>query len=521
MRPVLVKGTQVAVEAISFNFDKLSIVLPALEPNTGGSIVLGWYGCITCTLANNVASAAIDIDYSASVNVIANGDVDISNNQSSATARGLLSSPIIGAFMDYTDDACMDRILYGPVVTNRSTVELRGKAAPNSIIAILIGLQQVGTTTSDVNGDFIYSANPGQGLHRIRAVYANQMGTAEASIMSPRDPASGLPTGKVVVKVDPALPFDPMSVCFVDSKSRSYALPTLGYSFGATQTGSWLRGGETYSISVDASSGNLNQYFKVTFEDVLVSSLLDRDGDGTYMGLATFPSAVGVASVDAIGKLGLIVGDGAKESSFSAEVGAATDGVISSRATGQSVANASVSALIAQSTSEGSLFYPPWAQGQSGQPGPQVTGSDGLYSYSASSGIYRIDVAALGYQPYRSDDIDASRSMLTQAIALSPVIDEAATKTIFITENGYVPASATVTPNSVVEFVNIDLDEHSSTGSNWDSGMLSTGQSYKVRLTTVGIFGYGDNANQLNQGAIVVTEASTASNRTFLPLIVR
>ena len=212
---------------------------------------------------------------------MAAGDVDTSNNQSSATARGLLSSPIIGAFMDYTDDACMDRILYGPVVTNKSSVELRGKAAPNSIIAILIGLLRVGTTTSDANGDFSYTANLGQGLHRIRAEYANQVGAAQASIMSPRDPASGLPTGKVVIKVDPSLPFDPMSVCIVDSKGRSYALPTLGYSFGATQTGSWVRHGETYSISVDTSNGTLNQYFKVTFEDILVSSLLDEDGDGT------------------------------------------------------------------------------------------------------------------------------------------------------------------------------------------------------------------------------------------------
>ena len=519
--PTLVKGTHATAESISFNFDRLSIVLPSLEPNRGGSVVLGWYGCITCTLASSVAAASTAEDYTASVKVTAAGDVDTSNNQSSATARGLLRSPIIGAFMDYTDDACMDRVLHGPVVTNRSTVELRGKAAPNSIIAILIGLFRIGTTTSDANGNFIYSADPGQGLHRISAEYANQVGAAGTSISSPRDPASGLPTGQVVIKVDPSLPFDPMSVCLVDSRGRSYAVPTLGYSFGASQTGSWLRSGEAYSISVDASSGNLNQYFKVTFEDILVSSLLDGDGDGTYTGLATFPSAVGAASVDATGKLGLIVGDDAVESSYSAEVATATDGVISDRATGQPVANARVSALIAQPINGGSLFYDVWAQSQSGQSNPQVTGGDGKYSYSASSGVYRLDVVAPGYQPYRSDDIDASQSPLAQNIALSPVINEAATQTIYITENGYVPASATVPPNSVIEFVNLDLDEHSSAGSNWDSGMLATGQSYSVKLTNVGSFVFADNANQLNQGSIVVTEISAANSRIFLPLITR
>ena len=521
IRPTLIKGTDVAMEGISFNFDRLSVGLPPLAPNTGGSVVLGWYGCITCTRASNAVPANADADYSASVNVIADGDVDLSNNQSSATARGLLSSPIIGAFMDYTDDACMDRILYGPVVTNKSMVNLRGRAAPNSIIAILIGLFRVGTTTSDANGNFSYTANLGQGLHRIRAEYANQVGAAEVSIVSPHDPASGLPTGKVVIKVDPALPFDPMSLCLVDSKGRSFALPTLGYSWGATQTGNWVRRGETYSISVDTSDANLNQYFKVTFEDVLISALLDEDGDGTYRGWATIPSAVKAASVAAISKLGLIVGDGENESSFGAEVGTATEGVIRNRATGQPVANASVSALIAQPASEGSLFYPLWTQSQSGQSNPQVTGSDGKYSYSAGSGIYRIDVVAPGYQPYRSDDIDASESGLAQNVALSPVINEAATQTIFITPNGYVPASATVTPNSVVEFVNIDLDEHSSTGSDWDSGMLSTGQSHKVRLTTVGSFAYGDNANQLNQGTIHVKEGSTLTSGLFLPLVTR
>jgi plastocyanin len=520
LHPVIVKGTGVTQESISFNFDKLSLVLPHIEQNALGSVVLGWYGCITCTVANQVAAANTAVDYTASVKITVNGDVDASNNNASATARGLLSSPIIGAFMDYTDDSCMDRSLYGPVVTNKATVELRGKAAPNQIIAILIGLLRVATVTSDANGNFIYSTNPGQGVRWIHAEYANQVNAASTAIVSPRDVASGQATG-VILKSDPSLPFDPMSVCFVDSRNRSYALPTLGYSFGASQAGSWFRQGESYRISLNGQTGNLNQYFKVTFEDILISSLLDTDGDGTYTGTATMPSTLEAASVKATGQLRLIVGDERSESTFSADLATANDGVISDRITGQPLANANVSALLAQTASDGSIFYSGWGQDQSGQPNPQVTGADGKYSYSASSGIYRLDVAASGYQPYRTADMDASIASIAPNIALAPVINEATTQTIYMTENGFVPANATVTPGSVVEFVNLDLSDHASRNSSWDSGLLAPGQSFKIKLTSAGSYSYGDSAGLLNQATIVVGQSTTSARLLFLPVVVR
>ncbi|MFN8444393.1 MAG: hypothetical protein U0175_26655 [Caldilineaceae bacterium] len=205
-------------------------------------------------------------------------------------------------------------------------------------------------------------------------------------------------------QADPSLPFDPMSVCFVDSHNRSYAMPTLGYSFDATQTGTFLRSGETYTVSVNSKTGAINRYFKVTFEDVLISSLVDNDGDGTYSGVVTFPNAVNAASVSATGKLGLIAGDETGESSFSVQTGTASDGIISSRASAQPVANATVSVLIGQESSEG-LAYELWAASEAGQTNPQITGSDGKYSYSANTGLYRIRdcnrLPALSQRNYR------------------------------------------------------------------------------------------------------------------------
>lgn len=515
-QPTILRAPGVKTESISFNFDKLTLLLPYLEQDNVYSVVLGWYGCITCTLASNVMAANTTVDYTGVAKVTADGDSDTSNNQSSATARGLLSSPIIGAFMDYTDDSCMDRIISGPAVTNRTSLQLRGQAAPNQIIAILIGLLKVAEVTSDAQGNFSYTANLGAGLHDISARYA--------SITSPRDSASGLPTRRLKLLVNPSLSFDPLSVCFVDSNARSYAVPTLGYSFGATQTGSWLRSGESYKVSLNASGGHLNQYFKVTFEDILISSLTDENGDGLFQGLVVMPDpgAVQSASVNATANLGLLVGDGTTESSFSTAIETTTAGVISDRSTGQPLAGASVGVVVEQANSAGQRFFTTWSTSQSGQPNPQATGADGTYSYSASDGTYRLDVVRDGYQPYRSGDIDASTTSLNLNIALSPVVAEATTQQVLITENGFQPATLNAKVGDVIEFINVDLTDRGITASAWDSGLLAAGQSYKVKVTANGAITYNDATDGSTSGTIIVGDgASTGSQRLYLPLVTR
>ena len=370
--------------------------------------------------------------------------------------------------------------------------------------------------TSDANGNFVYNANLAAGLHEISARYA--------AITSPRDAASGLVTGKLKLLVNPALSFDPLSVCFVDSKGRSYALPILGYSFGATQTGSWLRSGESYKVSLNASSGNLNQYFKVTFEDILISSLTDENGDGVYQGLVVMPDpgAVQSAGVNATGTVGLLVGNGATESRFSTAVETTSAGVISDRNSGQPLAGASVAVVVEQGSSSGQRFFTTWSTSQSGQPNPQVTAADGKYSYSANVGTYRIDVVRDGYQPYRSNDIEADTTPLNQNIALSPAIAEAATHQVLITENGFLPATLNAKAGEVIEFVNVDLTDHGVTGSAWDSGVLSAGQSYKVKVTTNGTYAYSNVTDGATQGTVVIGEGgSVGGQRLFLPLAVK
>jgi len=129
-------------------------------------------------------------------------------------------------------------------------------------------------------------------------------------------------------------------------------------------------------------------------------------------------------------------------------------------------------------------------------------------------------VSRSGYQAYRTGEIDAVSEPLARTIALSPAIAEAATQTIAITEQGFVPPTVAVAPGSVVAFVNVDLVEHAVSGSGWDSGMLAPGATYKVRAATVGSFPYADATDALNKGVVVVAEGAGAS-LLFLPAIVR
>jgi len=503
-------------ENISLNFDKLQFAPGPLAPGQGGAIVLGWYGCITCT----VSTAGVALESPATVSAQLADDTDTSNNQSSAVAPGLLSSPIIGAFMDYTDDAAMDRIITGSAATCRATQTLHGRAEPNRIIAILIGLQQVATVTSDANGDFSYAVTLPNGLHLISARYAQtSVNAAQIEIISPRDVASGQATG---ILVDTSLPYDPMSVTFTDSKGRTIAVPTLGYSFGATQTGTFLRSGETYTIGVDSCGSATNRHWAITFEDVLLSALTDPDGDGRYTGSFTYNPGVTAAGATASGEFQLVSGAGATQQSYGVTVQPLPTASVRGQTTAQPLVGASVTALALKLAENAQAIYDMVAAGMLGQANPTLTGADGGYSFVAPTGAYRLEVVQSGYQPYRTGDIDVTAGALAVDVALAPLVADAATHTVYITANGFEPATLTAPPGSVVEFVNLDLAEHGARhASAWDSGALDPGGRFKVKLSTAGTYVYTDLADALTQGVIVVANDAPAARSLYLPVVTR
>ncbi|NTU64223.1 MAG: hypothetical protein HGB05_12690, partial [Chloroflexi bacterium] len=388
-----------------------------------------------------------------------------------------------------------------------------GLGTPGQTVNILLDGQPAGTGLLDEEGlSYFLLSNLSSGRHRVQAQYIN----SALRIMSPRDSASGLPTG--VINVDPTLPFDPLSLTFTDSQGRTIHPPTLGWSWGASQTGTALKAGETYEVGVNSCSNAPNQNFKVTFEDVILSSLRDDDGDGRYTGSFTYnptvqrsPSAAAAAS-----RLRFSVISGGVQQNFDLNVQPLVSGIVRDALTQQPIANTSLALLGAQLQAGVRAIFSAWPTSALGQPNPQTTGVDGAYRFNTPGSLNRVDVARSGYQNYRSFDVAAEDGSVAQDIDLTPAITGTATYTIFITDRGFEPAMLKVKAGSIVEWVNVDLAEHTTTNATWDSGVLSAGQRYQFKLNAPGTYTSADIVNAENMGVIVVE-----ANRLYLPLVLR
>ncbi|MCB0037071.1 MAG: DNRLRE domain-containing protein [Anaerolineales bacterium] len=160
----------------------------------------------------------------------------------------------------------------------------------------------------------------------------------------------------------------------------------------------------------------------------------------------------------------------------------------------------------------------PWPGNEYGQDGSQMTAADGGFSFNTPSGVYRLSITKDGYQPYVTQDIQVTDNVLLEDVSLTPEITAAADHTIYITENGFEPAVLNVKPGDVIEWVNVDANDHSASGVILDSGLLGSGESYKYQVDTAeGTIAYSDLANPANDGYLLVDGATTL----YLPMIIR
>jgi hypothetical protein len=419
-------------------------------------------------------------------------DSDSSNNSASLTLETPRRAPIIAAVTG-------DGNTWGQRETTcRSSVTLVGRGEPNSIIAVLIGLLKAKTVTTDADGAFrIELGGLPTGRSHIQVQYDG--------ILSPRDPASGQASG-LWLDVDPSLPFDPISLSFTDSKGRSYHPPTLGWASVGTNFGAALRAGETYQIGVNSCASDPSQSFSIIFEDILVSSLYDDDGDGRYIGEFNSGSVL-KANLATAGELRLDVTSGGATRGFAIALGVASAGAITDSQSGQAIVGANVAAL----TSGGDL----WPAAALGAANPQTSDAGGAYGFGAASDTSRLAASYSGYQPYRSWEIDGAA--LDQPIRLTPELSGTPDATIYITENGFDPPLLKVRPGALVEWVNLDLAEHTATGTSWDSGALATGGRYLARVGQSGSYNYADAASPLAAGTLFIDGGFSV----YLPLVWR
>ncbi len=469
--------------------EQLTIALPDLMPNESSSLVVS-FGPLT---AVQVAAAAVDQEYGLSVQIELAGDANPSNNEASLTVA-VPSAPLRLAASAESDD-----LLRKADSTCRDEVMLQGRGEAGQNVNLIVDGTSNTLFQMDADGvaqDLRLTILPA-GRHLL---WLAEEGSA---VTSPRDAASGTAVG---LTVDPGLPVDPITLLLTDSQGRPYHPPTLGWSRGATNDSLWrLRPGETYDISIRSCVNDPNLSLKIVMSDVVISSLRDDDGDGTYTGRFTYEAPVQVADAAAVNvasQLRLLVRAGGVEQSFEAEILPRAEGIVRAAVTGQPLAEASVSALVANDGAD----YSALTAVESSEPDAQTTGADGAYGFTVADGSYRLVVVRDGYQPYYSDNTIVTDGALAADINLSPAIDEVANHVVYITANGFEPNVINAKPGDVVLWINADLAEHATIGDGWASGLLAMSEGYKVRFAEEGAFGYADGENAGLSGSVVVKE---------------
>ena len=331
-----------------------------------------------------------------------------------------------------------------------------------------------------------------------------------------------------IVIVDSSLTWDPLSLRFIDSLNRRFR-PTDADS--RTDEIGWvphLSLNTTYTVSVRVccDSPIASVSLDVSGTAILLS---DPDGDRVFQGIYTTPST----SLTSI-PFGLTVDCNGAITAVPANILIDPAGVVYDIGTGAKLGNTSVVCML--QNPEDSSSYNVWPAADFGQTNPLITGADGAFSFLTPVGTYRLDVSRSGYQPYRSPDLQVVDVPVHIDVPLTPAIAEPATLTITIGSNGYTPALATVTPGTVIVFVNVDVEDHHvrsrrldnaaagvqsvDQNNGFDSGVLGPNQSYKVKLSSVGTIAYTDGTNAELGGAIQVAAAG-GGNRVLMPLIQR
>ena len=409
--------------------------------------------------------------------------------------------------------------------TNTTTVTFRGRGEPNVTLDLLLTAANGAETTIPVPvnslGKFNVPVTLGPGPYGYTLGWT---GCLTCTVMAAATGAGdGDATGYLVV--DTTLPWNPLSLSFVDTNGRvvrpagnNGRLDADGWqaTLGASQPYTiWLQATGCTAVAVSTDGG----------QNFAGLAPMQLDGE-TGLARQIDTAASGSQSVQLRGNCGgspIELGSGTLLIQTSA-------GVVTDASTGTPLASATVSALVANAEAEtgaGSDVYTLWPAGDYGQVNPQGTGSDGKFGFYPPAGTYQLNAARSGYQPYRSPDIPLAGGFLGYALSLTPARSGDADHVIQITESGFVPGVLAARSGDVIEFVNVDTGEHTirlasdvtaATAGQWDSGVLRTGESYTVVASGEGTYTYGDGMQPQFAGSIVVTAAGQS---LYLPSVMR
>lgn len=491
-----------APDGVGHTADEDTLVFPigALPPGGRGTIVI-------LTEVPEPAVGAASEGATTLVNIAeirAEGDVNLDNNTARARVDIGVRAPRILTPINGT--------------TCSNDVDVMGKAPAHATVKLYVDGVLASSVEAGAGGRWQTTINLPDGAYSL---------TATATVGGVESEAS--PAVKIIV--DSLLAWDPISLRFIGPHGH---VQQPADADGRLDADGWtirLRPNTTYTVSVDICCGDANA--QVTLSGVSTDTVIltDPEADGAFTGVFT-TGPRGTAAADVI--LTVICSDGETSATGGVEL-IDPAGVVFDITTGALLADATVACMEAQtSVATGATTFTLWDAALYGQINPQSTAADGYFSFFTPVGTYQVDVQRDGYQPYRSPDLAVISEPVYYDVPLTPVIDEAATVRIEISALGFEPPLVNVPVGAVIEWVNVDVADHSATrlpaegmavtaadDPAWDSGALAPGQSYKTRVTGVGMFTYGDRVDASNSGVVIVEEAQVGEERLLLPTIRR
>jgi plastocyanin len=433
--------------------------------------------------------------------VIASGnDSDLANNTATVTLTVPLRPPVI--------------TFPRPGTTCTNTLTVRGLAQPEVLVDLIIDEMLV-TTISPVDGRWSHTVRLADGKHALYAVARTPDGLASQ------------PSPTVVIIVDSELSWNPLSLRFVDEDGRVIFPKDANGRIDETGWRVFLRRNTTYTVSVALCCTDPNAKVTLGVPDVAEIELTDPDGDRVFEATFTTPDTGPVH-----GTLRLCVTCYLVERCSDGTVLVDPEGTVYDLLGGRTLPGATVACYELQADGEGESAFTLWNGEAYGQVNPQTTREDGTYSFFTPPGTYQIDVVKRGYQDYRSETIIVAEEPVHYDVPLTPELDVTPDHTVTVAAEGFEPAMLRVAPGTVVAWLNLDIDPHSSTsvsptvgfsGGNgpsgggsagWDSGRLSTGQAYHMEFEAPGLYLYHDSEDPFNSGMIIVEE-----QKAYLPLV--
>jgi uncharacterized repeat protein (TIGR01451 family) len=406
--------------------------------------------------------------------------------------------------------------------TCTGTVSVTGHAQPGVTVDLYVdNALAVANLPVDANGDWNTTLNLAAGSHALHAIA--RMGSLSSD-----------PSPTVTIVVDPTLFWNPISLRFVDDQGHviipSGRLDESGWSV-------FLRPGHTYTVSLQVCCADPNAQVTMNIGDIAIT-LSDPDGDRTFSATFTIPVGgrlTGTVRVCVTCDLIRRCSDG--------QVTIDPEGTVFDVNTGLPIAGATVACMQADSsTTRGQQVFSLWPAADFEQINPQTVAADGYFSFFTPQGTYRLQVNKAGYQSYESPDLTVVDAPVHFDVPLTPLVNGATGQQISISENGFEPSIVTVEPGTVIEWINAGTGVHSSTSitpsvsfdgvaaaglnagsAGWDSGLLTTGESYKRQLTAEGTYTYRDSANPDATATIIVKQSTTVvvERKMHLPLIMK